>query len=244
MKKTIIYFALLFSLINIISCGGEYKGDCLGSNCSKTGITYFAFPFDTKDNNWLGAFWYEKIFVYSNGVDKEISYSSYNTRIDADLKTLRTYNIYNNNSCCPSYAVNDVVQYLIQKNTINPTNDSIQHYFEFNRKKGFLSKPIVKDSFEISDTIDNFYIQVYTKNPDDKRYYYYDHVFKLIFDTLTNTTTNRYYSEIKLRNNTYYDVFETIDLNARSNAVQGIYFSKSRGIVGFYKSNNNLWVLR
>lgn len=63
-------------------------------------------------------------------------------------------------------------------------------------------------------------------------------------DTLFNSVTQKFHNVIILRNKSYEGVFELINTNSNLPTIEikGYYYSFKNGLIGYYLTNNELWL--
>jgi len=212
------------------SCEGYYKeevvdgvGGKLYSNILLNDTNYYWLNYSTNDRN----------VSFENGVGFSIKYLEYG-KFGYGRQDLYKYLSNEKRSCVGKVFYVDGVWLQYEYMVYKPLIDGEGNKFDVTR---YIK--IEWDTAVIKDTL-----VILSKKEGLEFFEEYKFRRTINTDSLFNSETQKFHNVIMLRNKSYESVFELINTNVNlpSIEIKGYYYSFKNGLIGYYLTNNELWL--
>lgn len=227
-------------LFSIFSCSKQGVSDCdmmyQFEKLKKT-INYGDYLLNDSNDYWIN---------YSPSGGREVAFRNKENFVlrywESGYRSYRDFELRRYNKGDVERCVGKVInidyfnsQYEILK--YGPINDG--NVFEFKRYQEINWKSIPVDSFEVVGKVEFLQFMDSKYNSWDWNY-----ISRIYIDTIMETPSQKYHQSILLRGKEFNGIFELINPKADSLkvTVKGYYYSFNEGLIGYYLTNDELWL--
>jgi hypothetical protein len=234
MKNIIISIIILMlhacSKQDFTSCDGTEEDVLI-----KSGKFYGDVKLNDSNNHWLMYDYRGNLVSFINDKGFQLDYLQSGYFYD-DTQTIRTYTKGEKELCVNRIDYEDFCWAKGEKMEYEPKGDG--NIYTFDRYLTLKWDSVTSDSFVLTNKFEGLYFS------DTKPNYWGGNYFYINKDTLFNSTSQKFYLSKILRNKEFKNVFELINIKADTTVVEtkGYYFSYEQGLIGYYLTNNELWL--
>ncbi|MES2656099.1 MAG: hypothetical protein V4620_10950 [Bacteroidota bacterium] len=236
--KNIVLLFICYFLFN--SCD-KYDGGCEGayeSFIKEPGKYYGIILSNDSNAYWLNYNNNGTQVFYENDNGFQLAYLE-KGGFHNDEHVLRTYGTGEKRRCVGEVLNEDYYRAEFEYLDYEPMADG--NYYSINRYQSLKWDSIPTDSFKLTNKLEYLY---FTDSKFDGDWN--SRRFVINKDTLYNGAVQKFYLTKKLRHTIYNNVFELINIDLDNSLIQtkGYYFSYEKGLIGYYLTNNELWLKR
>lgn len=154
----------------------------------------------------------------------------------SDEEIIRVFTNGEKRQCVGRVDYKDYCSKQVEYMQYDPYGDG--NIFKFERYLSLKWDTVTSDSFALTSKFEGLYFS------DTKPKYWGGNNFYINKDTLFSSTSQKFHLTKILRNKAYKNVFELINTEVDTTLIEtkGYYFSYELGLIGYYLTNNELWL--
>lgn len=234
--KNLVIIIIVILIFN--ACEKEQYTSCDGSFReveTRFGKSYGYVNLNDSNYHWLMYYNNGNLVSFTNDKGFKLDYWQ-KGGFSSNKVIIRTYTRGEKDYCVGRIDYQDFCYSQTESMEYEPKGDG--NIYKFERYLSLKWDTVTRDSFVLTSKFEGLYFN------DQKPNYWGGNYFYINKDTLFNSESQKFHLTKTLRNKDYKNVFELINVKADSSLIEtkGYYFSYEEGLIGYYLTNNELWL--